>query len=234
MAKLEDLFESGWYKELDDHLHSQAFREIGQTLHNISKSRIPMTPKFEDMFRAFKECSWSSLHTVLIGQDPYPGKVDEKNYVADGLAFSSRNSKTIPKSLNYIYEALEKDFEVPYENAENFDLTRWAKQGILLLNCALTLPQSVNTKSGAHVLLWSPFITYVLKTINERKDSIAFGLFGNYAKTYRKLLTNDTFAIYECEHPAAAAYRKGKWNHDRIFAAVNEFQKFKNNIHIEW
>jgi uracil-DNA glycosylase len=237
MSKLNEMFEAGWYKELEEHLKSPSFRQVGQTLHDMAKRRIEIAPKFEDTFRAFKECPWGKLHTVILGQDPYPGKIDPKTYVADGIAFSSKNSKKIPKSLDYIMKAIDEDIfaGTNFDELPNFDLTRWANQGILLLNTALTFPINTDSKSGAHANLWNPFITTVLRTINSRKDSIAFGLMGSYAKAYRQLLTNESFAVYTCEHPAAALYnKKGKWDHEFIFKRIDSFHKFKNNIHIQW
>jgi uracil-DNA glycosylase len=235
MSKLQEMFEPGWYKALEDHLHSEAFRNIGRTLLTLSKKRVEITPKFSDTFRAFRECRWDNLNTVLLGQDPYPAKVDKTTYVADGLSFSSRYAKAIPKSLNHIYESIERDIYhgADYEHADEYDLSRWAKQGVLLLNTSLSLP--IGGKSGSHIGLWSPFINYVLKTINDRKDSVAFGLFGSYAKAYKHLLTNETFGVYSCEHPAAVEYRsKGKWEDEHIFRSIDGYHKFKNNINIKW
>jgi uracil-DNA glycosylase len=235
MSKLQEMFEPGWYKVLEDHLQSPAFRGIGGTLLNLSKRRVEITPRFTDTFRAFRECTWDNLNTVLIGQDPYPGKIDKTTYVADGLAFSSRASAKIPKSLSHIFTAIDRDIYggEAYHLGNTFDLTRWAKQGILLLNTALSLP--IGSRGGAHIQLWSPFITYVLKSINERKDSVAVGLFGSYAKAYKKLFTNDTFAIYDCEHPAAVEYRAiKKWDDEDIFKRIDAFHRSINNININW
>lgn len=235
MSRLREMFEEGWYKVLESHLESIAFRKIGFTLKELAAKRVLIAPKFVDTFRAFKECPWDKLHTVLLGQDSYPGIADEKNFVADGLAFSSRYSTKCPKSLNNIFHAVDADiFNGAAEHlGDTHDLSYWANQGILLINCALSLP--IKERSGAHIELWRPFITYVLKTINERKDSIAFGLFGKHAQAYRPLLTNQTFGIYTCEHPAAVEHRgTGKWNHEEIFKRIDAFHKFKNNIHINW
>jgi uracil-DNA glycosylase len=201
----------------------------------MAKSGTRITPRFPDTFRAFKECKWDDLHTVILGQDPYPGIIDNTTPVADGLAFSSRYSKTCPKSLAQVVRAIDIDIynSTGYDIGDDFDLSRWANQGILLLNTALSLP--LGHKSGAHVNLWHPFITYVLKTINERKDSVAFILMGRYAKAYKPLLKNETFAIYSCEHPSASVYRTGgKWDHEGVFKAVDSFHKSINNLSISW
>lgn len=200
----------------------------------MAKAKTVITPKFDDTFRAFKECKWSNLHTVLLGQDPYPGKVDATTFVADGLAFSSKNAKKCPKSLELIYNAVDQDIYMggALHLTDTFDLVKWAKQGILLINCALTFP--VGSKSAAHVNLWHPFITYVLKTINKNKETVAFGLFGAYARAYKHLLTNSSFGVFYCEHPSASLHKGGKWNHNGIFKQIDGYQKMMNNIKIDW
>lgn len=230
--KLEKMFERGWYEQLRPFLYSDAFKKIGKELVYQSKQLKEITPAFENTFRAFKECRWDQVHTVILGQDPYPGKILNNNYVADGLAFSSRLSQKAPSSLSYIFHAVQEDIKMNDYQVESYDLKRWASQGILLLNCALSLPLD---KSHNHIMLWQPFIAHVLKIINSRKDSVAFALMGSYAKKYKPLLTNDTFAVYECEHPSAANHRSDRdWHHDQIFYKIDGFQKFKNGIFIKW
>lgn len=231
--KLKQMFGDGWYHLLKDYLGSVSFRNIGERLYRMSKDKVEITPRFPDTFRAFKECPLNAFHSVVLGMDPYPGRVPNTvHYVADGLAFSSRNSVTCPKSLQYIFHAIDEDI---YGKAgyypENFDLKRWANQGILLLNCALSLP--MGEKAGAHIELWSDFITYVLQSINKERSGIGFILMGSYARNYKKLLTNDTFGIYECEHPSRANYT-GKWDHNKVFLGLKGYQKMMNNIDIVW
>ena len=234
MSKLREMFGEGWYNALGEYLQSPNFRtEIGSGLLTLSKKGVEITPKFTDTFRAFKECPWEKIHTVILGMDPYPGKIDKTTYVADGLAFSSRDSKTCPKSLQFIFNAVNKDI---YDNAgyypENFDLKRWANQGILLLNCALSLP--IKEKSGTHIELWRLFITKVLSLINSEKKNIGFILMGQHAKIYSRLLNNSTFAVYSCNHPSSANYNGGKWNHEGVFKALDAYHRTINNIKIDW
>lgn len=227
------MFPNGWYNQLQDHLHSESFRGIARETIRLQKQGVELTPKIKDTFRAFVECPYDRLHTIILGMDPYPGKVDKNNYVADGIAFSSRYSKTCPKSLNYLLEVIDRDIYdgKGYHLTQNFDLTRWANQGILLLNCALSLP--IKEKSGFHIPLWHPFITYVLQTIS-RKDNIGVILMGGKAKEYQYLLKNPSWAIYTCEHPSAANYHGGNWRDEGVFKALVAYHKAINNIKINW
>lgn len=236
MSKLKEIFKNGWYPILEDHLHSHSFKELSYNIKSFIDSNIAFSPRTSDVFRAFQECPWDNLHTVILGLDPYPGIVKGKNqYVADGLAFSSRYSDVCPKSLDLIRKAIEVDvFDGLWLDApiNNFDLTHWANQGILLLNTALTYP--IGQKSGAHFELWKPFITYVLQEINARKNSVGVILMGKMAQSYKSLFTNESFAIYTCSHPASAAYTGGKWDHSECFRALTGFHKSINNINIKF
>lgn len=233
MNKLEEIFSKEWYKELSEFLHSENFRYVGRTLLELTKQNVEIAPTFKDTFRAFKECTWNNLHTVILGLDPYPGRLPSGNYVADGLAFSSKYSEKCPKSLNYLFNAIEESiYNKGGYYPENYDLARWANQGVLLLNSALSFP--IKEKSGAHLLLWQGFISFVLKKINDRKENISFILMGKDAGKFEYLLTNETFDVLKCEHPSAANYHGGKWNYNNVFEKVKDFQKSKNNIKIIW
>lgn len=234
MKKLEEMFEKGWYEQLSPFFNTETFKNIGKQLVREAKAGATITPKFNDTFRAFKECRWSSLHTVIVGLDPYPGKNPNNSLIADGLAFSARESMSCPKSLRYILEALDSGVlgGQGYNLTDGFDLTHWARQGILLLNSALTLP--LGAKAGAHVELWRPFITHVLKHINEHKDSIGAVFFGSVARSYMPLLTNQTYFVASCEHPSAANYHGGKWAHEDVLTRLTAFHNAFNNIKIEW
>lgn len=163
----------------------------------------------------------------------YNNKTKKGELVADGIAFSSKNSETCPKSLNYILEAIDQDIYnlEGFELGKSYDLTKWANQGILLVNCGLT---TTIGKAGAHIQLWSPFINYLFNLLNLKKDNLGVILMGSHARKNKNLFTNETFKVFECEHPASAAYRGGKWNHNHVFKELTEFQKTKNNIEIKW
>jgi uracil-DNA glycosylase len=233
--KLKNMLGDGWYNQLSPFLNSEKFISIGKELSYQSKQLKEITPSFTNIFRAFKECSWERIHTVILGMDPYGGKIGNE-YIADGIAFSSRTSKTCPASLNHIIRAIEESIlngeSYDLNKYPNYDLTRWSNQGILLINCALSLP--LKEKAGTHIPLWTPFITEVLSIINKHKDCIAIGLMGAHAKKYRSLLTNESFAIYESDHPASAVYRGGVWKHNNILSSIDGYHKFKNNIIIKW
>ena len=234
MSKLEEMFRNGWYPILKEHLHSESFRNLGKELKTYSNNRVEITPKFQDTFRAFQECPYSILNTIIIGTDPYPNKVSNGVYVADGLAFSSRDSKTCPRVLDYILNAIDETIYngEGYNLTKSYDLKKWANQGVLLLNSALTLP--LNRRTGEHLKIWNPFITYVLRELNLRKDNLGVILIGETAKSFKPLITNLTWGTYECEHPETVSYYGKKWNHENVFKNLNSYHKFLNNLEINW
>ena len=222
-----------WEPLLGPFLYSEEFKKIGIALNKQHKAGIEVTPKFSDMFRAFRLCSPFKMHTIFIGQDSYYQKISNNFYVADGLAFSSRYSKSCPKSLQYIYQAIDREI-YDGENTsltDTFDLEKWAIQGILLTNCSLS---TTIGKAGAHMDLWRPFTEYLLKTINKRRDSLCVVLVGKDAQKYESLLTNPTYKILKCVHPAYAAYKKIEWDSNNIFKELVKFQRKQNNISIKW
>jgi len=235
--KLENLFEKEWYEYLSPFLKSQEFIKIGKTLNKLRESGVRCTPDFTNTFRAFKECPWRKLSCVILGLDPYPGVNKDGTLVADGLAFSSNTAKTCPVSLNKIFEAIDRDIYSVQDNnfalTETFDLTKWANQGVLLLNCALSFPLD-GSKSGAHVELWQPFIYEVIRLIKEHKDVCSFILMGTEAKKYFKILSQkESFQVVTCVHPAASRYTGGVWQHERVFAQANAYLNYFN-IRINW
>ncbi len=145
---------------------------------------------------------------------PYPSKIKDK-LEADGLAFSytpqSIDDKHIPKSLKVILKEVERDY---YNNETEYSdllhspsLHRWANQGVLLLNTALT---TLVGNPGVHIDLWEPFTKYVLRTISDDNPGTIFMLWGGYAQDYEKFINEKTNHILKAPHPAAQFYSGGK------------------------
>lgn len=231
MDKYVKFFGKEWANLLNEFLVSEEYKTICKAILKDETSGFRVTPEYKNIFRAFLECPYYSIHTVIIGTDVYDNRTKNGNLVADGIAFSAKDSITCPKPLNFIYEAIDQNlFEGKYDPKHGFDLKPWANQGILLINCGLTTAVG---HIGRHITLWKPFIQFLIKKLCENKDSLGIILMGNYAKEHRKSFTNKTYGIFECENPLAAVYRKGKWEHNNVFSDLVEFHK-KNNIKIQW
>lgn len=219
------LEESGWdsVKKL---VENSMFDDIIIKLINEVNQGRRFTPVYKDIFNAFLECPYKDVKVVIIGQDPYP-----QLGVADGLAFSCSKKGKAEKSLQYILKQTIGGFEetgkVMY-TPEQCDLKRWANQGVLLLNTALTVQIG---KIGSHYTIWSGFINALLQELNKR-DDLVIALLGKKAEEYEMILSNNT--IFKVTHPASAAYRGGEWNSNDLFNKINEQLKLKGKSLINW
>ena len=191
------------------------------------KSKV-ICPNQKDVFKAFKLCSFNDLKMIFLGYDPYP----QKN-VATGILFGNKEDVEEDKlstSLKVIKEAAI-NFEVPH-NCIIFDQTleSWAKQGILMLNSALTVEMNM---VGSHVMLWRPFISSLLNEISSRCTGIIYVLFGKQAQTFIPYINIKNNTVIKIEHPAYFARNNIKMPH-KFFVDLNKLMKEKYGVPIEW
>lgn len=224
IAKLQ---ESGWGDVLRLFLNSADFEQIIQKLYEeVSVYDRRFTPGLKHIFRAFEQCPWSKTKVVIIGQDPYftPG-------VADGIAFSCGLTGKAQPSLKYMFNAIDPNVE------QNPDLTRWANQGVLLLNSALTVQMN---KPGTHYDIWKDFMVYVIDQISAKKDDVLFVLMGKQAETFKPYIERPALGatahkVITVTHPASAAYQKAReWNGGHVFQDINTWLESKQLTSINW
>jgi len=230
---LQDHFEEGWWQKLSPFLLSDQFTVIGQRLMREKSMGIEVTPKFDDMFRAFKECPYKDLKVVFMGLDPYPSKG-----IADGLSFSSKYTPyDEPISLRYIFDAMEKDayggFGIGFnQEYRNTDLTRWANQGVLLINTALSTQIG---KTGTHLELWQPFIRNLMIQLASFNTGIIYVFFGAVAKQWSVAIPKEQNYIYSVVHPVYSNYQNLKeWDCEDIFSKINKILESNNKTKILW
>jgi len=209
------LEESGWDRMLSPFINGLDFDYIVNQLVECVNAGKRFTPKFKNIFNAFKECPYDDIKVVIVGQDPYP-----QIGVADGIAFSCSIKGTAEKSLQYINRAL---------GTEHTDLRCWSNQGVLLINTALTV--EINS-IGSHYNLWKPFTNYLFDNINRVNPDTVFILMGKKAQEWKVLLPN--CKILECAHPASAAYRGGEWDCNDVFNKANNLLKKQDKTCINW
>lgn len=220
------LQESGWGEVLRLFLNSEDFTKIIAKLYDLSTGDKKFTPPLKYVFRAFEQCSWSKTKVVMIGQDPYftPG-------VADGIAFSCGLTEKAQPSLKYMFNAIDPKVE------HDPNLTRWANQGVLLLNSALTVEMN---KPGTHYDIWKEFLVYVIDQICAKKDDVVFVLLGKQAETFKDYIQKpfmglSTHKIITVSHPASAAYQKAnEWNGGHMFNDVNQYLESVGKHRILW
>ena len=222
----DKLLNTGWEDIFYPFIDSNLFQEIIYKLKNEVENDRRFTPKLSEIFRSFEECPLNKLKVIFIGQDPYP-----QLGVADGIAFSCSKTGKLQPSLKYIFKELydAKYIEDKYLNKFDPDLTRWANQGVLMLNTAFTV--QIN-KIGTHYNLWKPFTHHVLQNINRVKKNIPVALLGKKAEEWQIRLDNQI--IMNVAHPASAAYRGGNWDSKDLFININKTLKDQGKTLITW
>lgn len=191
-----------WYSILKDIFESDSFHQIGVRLmreRGTGLNIIPAHEKIHLAFRAFRECNPKDLKIIILGQDPYP-----QPGVFDGLAFSNGNSQRASPSLRTILSEIERtEYPEGYpedDDINRLDLTRWAKQGILLLNTALTV---VAGSPESHTKLWEPFTAKLIARLTETTTGLIFLLWGRKAQMYESFISNKDFHhILKAGHPS--------------------------------
>ena len=180
-------------------------------------------PLKSNIFKAFSLTDFDNVKVVILGQDPYHG-VDEAN----GLAFSVNENVKLPPSLKNIFKELESDLNIKNDNG---DLSNWAKQGVLLLNTVLTVVK--DTPASHKNIGWEVFTDEVIKIINKKEEPVVFILWGNFARSKKKYITNPKHLIIESTHPSPFSCNNGFFD-SKPFSKTNDFLR-KNNIkEIDW
>lgn len=172
-----------WSKVID----MEETAKIMKWLNSINRSNI--RPYYKNIFRAFKECSYSKCNVCCVGQDPYP-----QPNVATGILFGNNPdvpSEYLSPSLKVIIKAVN--------GSPDFDVTmlKWVKQGILMINSALTC--KVN-QIGSHVDIWRPFVSKLIHNLSRTRPDIIFVMFGAQAQSFNKEIEDNT--IINVKHPA--------------------------------
>lgn len=214
-----------WCKVID-------LTEAERIMKQLSNSRQVICPRIKNIFRAFTLCSLHDLKTIIIGQDPYS---DYRNGEprATGIAFG--NLPETPKenyspSLDVLMESVI-DFTRPHENII-FDpsLEKWEKQGVLLLNSALSC-QAGNI--GSHSLMWRPFIRSLLTSISTYNTGIVYVLMGNEAQSFEHCINADCNYIIKTKHPSWYARMHQTMPSD-LWYNINHILKGLYGHGIEW
>jgi len=179
-------------------------------------------PSTENIFRAFNYFNLGDTKAVIVGQDCY-----HTPRVADGLAFSTNAGFAVPPSLSNIYKEIKRDY--PDSKVRNGDLTRWAQQGILLLNMALTVRRG---EAGSHSHLWADFARYMIQQLSGRTEHVVFLLWGRVAKSNAMLIDEERHCVLTAGHPSPLSVRHfEKCGH---FKAANDYLSSHGVSEIEW
>ena len=216
------MINKNWDIVLKDELKKEYFKNLGIFVKNEYKTKI-CYPQYKDIFNALRYTDYNEVKVVILGQDPYHGEKE-----AHGLSFSVRDDVKRPPSLNNIFKELESDLGI---KKTNNDLTNWAKQGVLLLNSIMSVVK--DTPLSHKEKGWEIFTDNIIKKLNEREQPIVFILWGGYAKSKKKLITNKNHYIVESVHPSPLSAYNGFFG-SKPFSKTNNFLISKNIVPIDW
>lgn len=212
-----------WDLVLEDVFNSEKFHKLQVFLKTEYENKV-IYPTKENIFTALKLTSYADTKVVIIGQDPY----HEPNQ-AHGLAFSVLEGVKLPPSLKNIYKEIENDLNIKMGNTGN--LTKWAKQGVLLLNNVLTVQEhEANSHKG---MGWEYVTDEIVKKLNEREDIVIFIFWGNNAKGKQKLITNKNHIVLTAPHPSPLSAYHGFFG-CRHFSKINKLLEENGKNKIDW
>lgn len=214
-----------WKTILTDEIQKPYFENLMIEVSQEYNDYICYPPE-NSIFEAFRSCNFSDLKVVIIGQDPYHGEGE-----ANGLCFSVNENVKIPPSLRNIFRELNDDLgNIFFPTSGN--LTRWAEQGVLLLNATLTVRK--DTPNSHKKLKWDRFTDAVIQKISNQKEHVVFLLWGNFAQKKGVLIDSSKHLVLECGHPSPMSANQGKWFGNKHFSKTNSYLKSKGITEINW
>ena len=228
--KFADQFHESWHYKMKPFIESNECDTIYEFLKKEAKRGKKIAPLSSNVFRAFKETSLDDLKVVMIGMCPYHTM---KNCVAvaDGLLMGCSITNALQPSLEQFYGALERELHsgLNLKYIKTPDVSYLAKQGVLMLNAALTT--EIN-KAGSHIALWEPFTRYLFEHVLDTAG-VPFIFLGKDAAKYERYVPPFTWS-FTLSHPASASYKNTDWDTEGVFGKVNTILKENNNYQIMW
>lgn len=177
------------------------------------------------IFNAFNLCPFDRVKAVIIGQDPYhePGQ-------AQGLSFSVPEGVPFPPSLQNIFKEIQLDLGKPMPPTG--DLTRWAEQGVLLLNATLTVRAHQAASHQRHG--WEQFTDAAIHALNAERENLVFILWGGYARSKAQLIDHSRHLVLESVHPSPLSANRGGWFGNHHFSQCNAYLREHGEQEIDW
>jgi len=216
--------ESSWKTELATEFSRPYFQQIVLHLHTEKASGKIIYPPGSLIFNSFDKTPFSKLKVVLLGQDPYHGEGQ-----AMGLSFSVPKGIKPPPSLGNIYKELKQD--IGMEIPEHGDLSRWAEQGVLLLNAALTV--RANEPNSHSQIGWHDFTNEVIRNISAKKNGIVFLLWGKFAQEKQILIDEKKHYVLKAAHPSPFSANNGFFG-CKHFSRTNQLLMQQGLQPIDW
>lgn len=219
-VKIED----SWMQHIGSEFDKPYFVELTNFVRQ-EYSLSACYPPGRLIFNAFNLCPFEDVKVVIIGQDPYhePGQ-------AMGLSFSVPAGTALPPSLINIFKEIQQDLGISMPM--NGDLTRWARQGVLLLNATLTVrahQAASHQRKG-----WEQFTDAAIRTLSKDKEHLVFILWGGYARSKAALIDSSKHLVLQSVHPSPLSANRGGWFGNHHFSRCNAYLKENGLNPIEW
>ncbi|MFD2164357.1 uracil-DNA glycosylase [Paradesertivirga mongoliensis] len=215
--------EESWNRVLGDEFEKEYMKKLKAFLLKEKQEGKTIYPPGNCIFNAFTHTTFDKVKAVIIGQDPYHGPNQ-----AHGLAFSVQKGVAIPPSLRNIYKELQTDipgFKIPAHG----ELTKWADEGVLLLNATLTVRAG---EAGSHQKKgWEEFTDQAIKVVAEKKEGIVFLLWGRYAQSKAAFIDDNKHYILKAPHPSPLAQGFIGCKH---FSKTNDILEKAGKKRIDW
>ncbi len=216
--------EQSWKEQLADEFDKEYFERLTAFVREEYKGNTPIYPPARLIFNAFDHCPFDKVKVVILGQDPYHGEGQ-----ANGLCFSVNKGVQFPPSLMNIFKEVANDTGAPIP--QDGDLTRWSKQGVLLLNATLTVRAA---SAGSHQRRgWEEFTDAAIAALAGKRDNIVFILWGSYAQKKGAFIDRTRHLVLTSPHPSPlSAYHGFFGNHH--FTLANDYLKKFGKEPIVW
>ena len=212
-----------WTSFLDTQINSNDFLIFSKYIQELYNKKT-IFPRYENIFRAFNLLAPSNVKVVIIGQDPYHGLNQ-----ANGLAFSVCDACKIPPSLHNIFKELVDDVGCVYP--ENGNLSKWAEQGVLLINTILTVEEA---KANSHKGIgWENFTDSIIEKLSSSYSNLIFVLWGGQAQKKSVLIDETKHLVIKSPHPSPLSSYRGFFG-SRPFSKINNYLDSYNIKKIDW
>ena len=215
--------EQGWKEALTAEWDQPYFTDLSRCVHAEYRTAT-IYPPARQIFAAFDACPFDKVKVVILGQDPYHGPGQ-----ANGLCFSVAPDVAIPRSLVNIFKEIHDDTGAPIP--ANGDLSRWARQGVLLLNATLTVRAHEAGSHQGHG--WEQLTDAAIKALNARRDGLVFILWGAYAGRKREFIDTARHLVLSSAHPSPLSASRGFFGNHH-FSRANAWLTAHGETPIEW
>ena len=216
--------EASWKQQLQEEFEKPYFRQLTDAVR-VEYQSGTCYPPGSLIFNAFNLCPFDKVKVVIIGQDPY-----HEPRQAHGLSFSVQDGVPFPPSLQNIFKEIHDDLGTPIPASGN--LTRWAEQGVLLLNATLTVRAH---QANSHSQLgWRDFTDAAIRALAARREHLVYMLWGGYARGKAYMIDKTKNLVLESVHPSPLSANRGGWFGQHQFSRCNAYLEKQGLSTIKW